>query len=162
MKVVIQRVKRASVTVDNAVVSEIKKGLCLLVGISTEDTVEDVTKLATKVLKLKLFEDVEQAAGTNTEWVGKPWMKSVVDIRGEILSVSQFTLYASVKKGAKPDFHKAQKGYSAVELYTEFLSQLKKGMHSAESVQDGQFGAMMDVALVNDGPVTIVYDTKDK
>lgn len=162
MKVVIQRVKSASVTVDNAVVSQIKKGLCLLVGISTEDTPEDVSKLANKILKLKLFEDTQQEAGTNTEWVGKPWMKSIVDIHGEILSVSQFTLYANVKKGAKPDFHKAQKGQHAVELYNDFLSQLRTGMHSEDSVKDGVFGAMMDVGIVNDGPVTIVYDTKDK
>lgn len=162
MKVVIQKVKRASVTVDNKVISEIKKGLCLLVGISTDDTNEDVSKLASKILKLKLFEDIQQEAGTNTEWVGKPWMKNIVDINGEILSVSQFTLYANIKKGAKPDFHKAQKGQHAIELYNDFLSQLKNGMKSPESVKDGQFGAMMDVELVNDGPVTIVYDTKDK
>ncbi|KAG0675445.1 D-tyrosyl-tRNA(Tyr) deacylase [Pichia californica] len=162
MKVVIQRVKSASVTVDNAIVSEIKKGLCLLVGISTDDTTDDVSKLASKILKLKLFEDTDQSAGTNTEWVGKPWMKSIVDINGEILSVSQFTLYANIKKGAKPDFHKAQKGQHAIELYNDFLSQLKSGMNNENSVKDGQFGAMMDVALVNDGPVTIVWDTKEK
>lgn len=161
MRVVIQRVKRASVTVDNAVISQINKGLALLVGVSTEDTADDVAKLANKVLKMRLFEDTAQEAGTNTEWVGKPWMQSVVDIKGEILSVSQFTLYASVKKGTKPDFHKAQKGHHAVELYEQFLDLLKKGMHSADAVKDGQFGAMMDVAIVNDGPVTIVYDTKD-
>jgi D-tyrosyl-tRNA(Tyr) deacylase len=161
MKVVIQRVKRASVTVDNTIVSQIQKGLCLLVGITNDDTSDDVTKLANKILKLRLFEDMEQTAGTNTEWVGKPWMKSVVDIKGEILSVSQFTLYATIKKGTKPDFHKAQKGPVAVELYTEFLDLLKKGMHDSDSVKDGQFGAMMDVDIVNDGPVTIVYDTKE-
>lgn len=162
MKVVIQKVKSASVTVDNVVVSSISKGLCLLVGITTDDTIEDVTKLASKILKLKLFEDMQQSAETTTEWVGKPWMKNIVDIKGEILSVSQFTLYANIKKGAKPDFHKAQKGPVAVELYNEFLNQLKKGMHDEDSVKDGQFGAMMDVAIINDGPVTIVYDTKDK
>lgn len=101
MRVVIQRVKQASVTVDNAVVSEIKKGLCLLVGITQEDTDEDVAKLANKVLKLRLFEDTAQEAGTNTEWVGKPWMKSVTDIGGEVLSVSQFTLYGNIKKDRK-------------------------------------------------------------
>ena len=162
MKVVIQRVKSASVIVDNKIISDIKKGLCLLVGISTEDTTEDVTKLASKILKLKLFEDKQQEAGTNTEWVGKPWMKSIVDINGEILSVSQFTLYANIKKGAKPDFHKAQKGQHAIELYNDFLSQLRTGMNNDNSVKDGEFGAMMDVSIVNDGPVTIVWDTKDK
>jgi D-aminoacyl-tRNA deacylase len=161
MKVVIQRVKSASVTVDAQVVSEIRKGLCLLVGITQDDTAEDVTKLANKILKLRLFEDTQQEAGTNTEWVGKPWMKSIVDINGEILSVSQFTLYATIKKGTKPDFHKAQKGPLAIELYNSFLAELRKGMGSDEKVKDGQFGAMMDVAVVNDGPVTIVYDTRE-
>lgn len=161
MKVVIQRVKKASVTVNETVVSEIKKGLCLLVGITQDDTKEDVAKIANKILKLRLFEDTEQAAGTNTEWVGKPWMKSVVDIKGEILSVSQFTLYANIKKGSKPDFHKAQKGPVAIELYNDLLAELRKGMGADEAVKDGQFGAMMDVCIVNDGPVTIVYDTKE-
>lgn len=161
MKVVIQRVKQASVVVDGSVVSSINKGLCLLVGISTQDTKDDVAKAANKVLKLRLFEDNTQPAGTSTEWVGKPWMKSVCDLAdGKILSVSQFTLYANVKKGAKPDFHKAQKGQLAVELYNEFLDLLKQGV-GADNVKDGQFGAMMDVSLVNDGPVTIVYDTND-
>lgn len=159
MKIVIQRVKRAAVDVDNTRISAIGKGLCLLVGISTDDTMQDMEKGAQKILRLKLFEDTEQQAGTSTEWVGKPWMKSVVDIQGEILSVSQFTLYGTVKKGAKPDFHKAQKGEHAVELYNGFLDLLKKGMPKAEDVKDGQFGAMMDVEIVNDGPVTIIYET---
>lgn len=160
MKVVIQRVKSASVTVDGAVVSAIGKGLSLLVGITQDDTLEDVSKLAGKVLKLRLFEDTEQVAGTSTEWVGKPWMKSVCDINGEILSVSQFTLYATIKKGTKPDFHKAQKGHLANELYESFLLELRKGLGD-DKVKDGVFGAMMDVGIVNDGPVTIVYDTKE-
>lgn len=160
MKVVIQRVKRASVEVEGEIVSAINKGLCLLVGISTDDTSADVEKAAGKVLRLKLFEDMTQAAGTSTEWVGKPWMKAVGDVDGEILSVSQFTLYASVKKGAKPDFHKAQKGHLSVELYNQFMALLRQGLGD-DRVKDGRFGAMMDVALVNDGPVTIVYDTKE-
>lgn len=161
MKVVIQKVKSASVTVDNQIISQINKGLCLLVGITNDDTSDDVSKLANKILKMRLFEDTQQEAGTSTEWVGKPWMKSIVDIKGEILSVSQFTLYATVKKGTKPDFHKAQKGPVAIELYNEFLDLLKKGMHDENAIKDGQFGAMMDVGIVNDGPVTIVYDTKE-
>lgn len=159
MKIVIQRVKQASVIVNEKTISSIGKGLCLLVGISTEDTLVDVEKAAAKILKLKLFEDTQQEAGTSTEWVGKPWMKSVVDIQGEILSVSQFTLYGTVKKGAKPDFHKAQKGHLSVELYNTFLQLLAKGMPQEGNIKDGQFGAMMDVSLVNDGPVTIVYET---
>ncbi|GMM30451.1 D-tyrosyl-tRNA(Tyr) deacylase [Martiniozyma asiatica (nom. inval.)] len=161
MKVVIQRVKSASVTVDNAIISQISRGLCLLVGISTDDTADDVTKLASKILKLKLFEDNTQPAETATKWEGKPWQNSIVDIKGEILSVSQFTLYANVKKGAKPDFRKAQKGETAIELYKQFLKELQDGL-GEENVKDGQFGAMMDVGIVNDGPLTIIYDTKDK
>ncbi|GME97772.1 hypothetical protein B5S28_g3766 [[Candida] boidinii] len=161
MKVVIQKVASASVTVDSKIISSINKGLMLLVGISTEDTKDDVEKLANKVLKLKIFEELNEKADTKTEWLGKPWQKSIIDIKGQILSVSQFTLYATVKKGTKPDFHKAQKGELAIELYNEFLNLLKNGI-GEENVKDGQFGAMMDVALVNEGPVTIVYDTKDK
>ncbi|KAG7691603.1 hypothetical protein KL911_005244 [Ogataea haglerorum] len=161
MKVVIQRVKQASVTVNKEVISQINKGLMLLVGISTEDSKEDVEKLANKVLRLKLFEDVGVDANTKTEWVGKPWQKSVVDIKGEILSVSQFTLYGNIQKGAKPDFHRAQKGHVAQEMYEMFLGLLRAAM-GEDRVKDGQFGAMMDVAIINDGPVTIVWDTRDK
>lgn len=132
----------------------------LLVGISTEDTVDDVAKLSKKILGLRLFEDLSNPPGTKTDWHGKPWAKSVIDIKGEILSVSQFTLYGTIFKGTKPDFHKAAKGEVAVELYNLFLQQLKQGLGEV-NVKDGEFGAMMDVALVNDGPVTIVWDTKD-
>ncbi|ODV86214.1 hypothetical protein CANARDRAFT_196376 [[Candida] arabinofermentans NRRL YB-2248] len=161
MKVVIQKCKQASVTVSNEVVSKIGKGLMLLVGISTEDTKDDVEKLASKVLKLRLFEDFSGEAETKTEWAGKPWQKTVVEAQGEILSVSQFTLYANIKKGAKPDFHRAQKGHLAIELYELFLKLLRDGIGETK-VQDGRFGNLMEVALVNDGPTTIVYDTKDK
>lgn len=130
----------------------------LLVGISTSDTIDDVSKLLKKLLSLRVFEDISVPAGTATEWAGKPWSKSIVDISGEILSVSQFTLYGTIKKGTKPDFHKAAKGESAIVLYQEFLSQLRKGLGD-ERVKDGKFGAMMDVSLVNEGPVTIVWDT---
>ncbi|ODV98332.1 hypothetical protein PACTADRAFT_73913 [Pachysolen tannophilus NRRL Y-2460] len=161
MKVVIQKVKRASVTVDKQIISSIQKGLMLLVGISTEDTAEDVDKLSSKILKLKLFE--EQVAGSDDVPASfKAWSKSVVETKGEILSVSQFTLYANIKKGSKPDFHKAQKGHVAVELYNLFLQRLREGMQDESSVKDGKFGAMMDVELVNDGPVTIVWDTREK
>ncbi|QPG73134.1 hypothetical protein FOA43_000440 [Brettanomyces nanus] len=161
MKVVIQRVKEASVTVENEVISQIKRGLLLFVGICNEDTEEDVSKLANKVLRLRVFEDSKEDAGTNTKWVGKPWAKSVTDLNGEILSVSQFTLYGSIKKGTKPDFHKAKKGELAQVLYESFLKELRNGL-GQEKVKDGQFGAMMEVSLVNDGPVTIVWDTRDK
>ncbi|GMG19108.1 unnamed protein product [Ambrosiozyma monospora] len=160
MKVVIQRCKSASVTVNKAIISQIQRGYLLLVGISTQDTKEDVEKLANKLLKLRLFESTSEEASTKTEWLGKPWQNSIVDIKGEILSVSQFTLYANIKKGSKPDFHKSQKGHLAVELYEEFLKLLREGL-GEKNVKDGEFGAMMDVALVNDGPVTIVWDTRE-
>ncbi|VEU21036.1 DEKNAAC101991 [Brettanomyces naardenensis] len=160
MKVVIQKVREASVTVENKIISKIRQGLVLLVGISTEDSEEDISKMANKVLKLRLFEDIKEDAGTKTKWIGKPWAKSIIDVGGEILSVSQFTLYASIKKGTKPDFHKAQKGELAKELYESFLQELRKVLGD-EKVKDGEFGAMMDVSMVNEGPVTIVWDTKD-
>ncbi|RLV94146.1 D-tyrosyl-tRNA [Spathaspora sp. JA1] len=160
MRVVIQKVKSASVTVDEKVISSIGKGLMILVGISTHDTMDDVTRLSKKLLTLRVFEDLSQPPETATKWYGKPWAKSVVDIQGEILSVSQFTLYGTIKKGTKPDFHKAAKGHHAVELYESFLELLRQGL-GEEKVKDGEFGAMMDVALVNDGPVTIIWDTND-
>ncbi|KAI5905860.1 D-aminoacyl-tRNA deacylase [Candida parapsilosis] len=158
--VVVQKVKNASVTVDDKLISSIGKGLMVLVGISTSDTKDDVLKLSKKLLSLRVFEDMTQPAETTTKWYGKPWSKSVVDIQGEILSVSQFTLYGTVKKGTKPDFHKAAKGEGAKELYNILLEELRKGL-GQEKVRDGEFGAMMDVALVNDGPVTIVWDTQE-
>ncbi|CAD1809561.1 D-tyrosyl-tRNA(Tyr) deacylase [Candida parapsilosis] len=160
MRVVVQKVKNASVTVDDKLISSIGKGLMVLVGISTSDTKDDVLKLSKKLLSLRVFEDMTQPAETTTKWYGKPWSKSVVDIQGEILSVSQFTLYGTVKKGTKPDFHKAAKGEGAKELYNILLEELRKGL-GQEKVRDGEFGAMMDVALVNDGPVTIVWDTQE-
>ncbi|KAI3405208.2 DTD1 [Candida oxycetoniae] len=160
MRVVIQKVKNASVTVDETVVSSIGKGLMILVGISTTDTKEDVLKLSKKLLSLRVFEDLSQPPQTATRWYGKPWAKSVVDIHGEILSVSQFTLYGTVKKGTKPDFHKAAGGDEAKSLYDTLLEELRKGLGD-ERVKDGKFGEMMDVSLVNEGPVTIVWDTQE-
>lgn len=135
----------------------------ILVGISTQDTREDATKLCNKILKLRIFEDYDNKPETeNTQkWAGKPWAKSVLDDeKFSILSVSQFTLYGTIKKGTKPDFHKAAKGEIAKTLYDFFLLELRAAVGDAR-VQDGQFGAMMDVLLVNDGPVTIVWDTRD-
>ncbi|KAI5959617.1 DTD1 [Candida pseudojiufengensis] len=160
MRVVLQKVKNASVTVDNKIISSIGNGLMLLVGISTTDTIEDVTKLSKKILSIRVFEDITKESNTNTEWVGKPWSKNIKDVNGEILSVSQFTLYGTLKKGNKPDFHKAAKGDIAIELYNLFLNQLKEGL-GEEKVKDGEFGAMMEVNLQNTGPVTLVWDTQD-
>lgn len=134
----------------------------VLVGISTKDTIEDVSKMSKKLVSLRLFEDVDESTSSNTEkYTGKPWAKSVLDDESlSILSVSQFTLYGNIKKGTKPDFHEAQKGPVAKELYDTFLLQLR-GYIGESRVKDGQFGEMMEVSIVNDGPVTIVWDTKD-
>lgn len=153
MRLVIQRVKQASVTVDSNVVSQIGKGLLVLAGISTEDTLEDCVKAATKVAKLRLWPNQE----------GQAWRASVADIGGEIICVSQFTLYAKVSKGTKPDFHQAAGGEHARELYELFKKNVASEMpHGETDVKDGVFGTMMDVSLINDGPVTIQFDTKSK
>lgn len=120
----------------------------LLVGISTEDTIEDVQKLSKKVVNLRIFEDDQNAM----------WKRNIKEVSGEILSVSQFTLMARTAKGTKPDFHMAQKGSLAKELYEKFLQLLRESIGDAK-VQDGQFGAMMSCSLVNEGPVTIILET---
>ena len=151
MRAVIQRVKQASVVVDSKVVGQIDKGLLVLVGVCPEDGPEDCEKLAAKLTKLRLWPDEQ----------GAPWRKSAADIGGKILCVSQFTLYATIQKGTKPDFHAASGGAHAQNLYDMVKQLVAKGMPNGETdVQDGQFGAMMDVSLINDGPVTIQYDTK--
>lgn len=151
MRAVIQRVKQASVTVDSRITGQIERGLLVLVGICPEDTPEDCEKLAAKLTKLRLWPDEQDA----------PWRKSVADIGGKVLCVSQFTLYASIQKGTKPDFHAAAKGDGAAELYNKVKQLVAQSMpNGTDDVADGEFGAMMDVSLVNDGPVTIQYDTK--
>ena len=123
----------------------------LLVGISTEDTMSDIEKLSKKVLTLRMFADDGDDYG---------WKKNIKEINGEILSVSQFTLLARTKKGTKPDFHMAQKGHLAKELYDNFLLLLKKDL-GENKVQDGKFGSMMSCSLTNEGPVTIILDTTE-
>lgn len=153
MKIVIQKVSQASVTVNSEIISKINRGYMLLVGISTEDTIEDVKKLSNKVLNLRLFE--------NPEKEGDRWRLNIKQISGgQILSVSQFTLLARTQKGSKPDFHKAAKGPVAIELYQSFLENLRKEL-GEENVKDGQFGAMMSCQLTNEGPVTILLDSKN-
>lgn len=142
MKAVLQRVLSSSVTVNDQVVSAIGKGVLVLAAIGPNDTRKDVESMASKVLKMKLWPD---ESGAN-------WKKSVQDIQGEVLCVSQFTLLASTKKGSKPDFHGAAKPDIAKELYDYFLSRVRDQYHS-ERVKDGVFQAMMQVSLVNDGPV---------
>ncbi|KAF2805039.1 D-tyrosyl-tRNA deacylase-like protein, partial [Mytilinidion resinicola] len=145
---VIQRVKSASVTVDGALISSIGKGVLVLGAIAKDDTAKDVESMAGKVLKLKLWDDDE----------GGRWKRSVMDIGGEVLCVSQFTLLASTKKGNKPDFRQSAAGVKAKELYQAFFKKVQE-LHEPDKVKDGIFAAMMDVTLCNDGPVTIQIDT---
>ncbi|RKP16158.1 D-tyrosyl-tRNA deacylase [Rozella allomycis CSF55] len=151
MRAVIQRVKRASVTANNQIVSSIDQGLCILVGIHCNDTPLDAQKLADKILKLKLF------SCPNTSQM---WKKSVSDLSLPILCVSQFTLFAKTSKGNKPDFHLSMKSADSKPFYENFLAYLK-GKLGADRVFDGVFGEMMDVEIVNDGPVTIILDTME-
>ncbi|QIE60367.1 D-tyrosyl-tRNA(Tyr) deacylase [Rasiella rasia] len=149
MRVVLQRVKSASVTVSEELVSEIGRGYLILLGIEAADTQEDIAWLCGKIAKLRVFEDDKGAMN-----------KSVLDVEGEILVVSQFTLHASTKKGNRPSFIKAARPEQAIPLYQQFITQLEQEI--GKKVGTGIFGAMMDVALVNDGPVTITIDSKVK
>lgn len=151
MKAVLQRVLSASVTVDSQVVSSIGKGILVLAAIGPNDTKKDCDSMASKVLKMKLWPDDN----------GSGWKKSVQDLDGEVLCVSQFTLYASTKKGNKPDFHGSAKSEVARDLYDYFFSQVQ-ARYQAARVKDGVFQAMMQVSLVNDGPVTLQLDTESK
>ncbi|KAG4440512.1 hypothetical protein IFR05_003982 [Cadophora sp. M221] len=144
MKAILQRVLSASVTVDKQLVSSIGKGILVFAAVAPGDTEKDAENLASKILKMRLWDD--EAGGR--------WKHNVQDINGEVLCVSQFTLLASTKKGSKPDFHGALGGEQAKELYQLFFSKVQQG-YKAESVKDGVFQAMMEVALVNDGPVTL-------
>ncbi|MEG0385384.1 MAG: D-aminoacyl-tRNA deacylase [Solibacillus sp.] len=146
MRVVLQRSKEASVTVDGTVTGTILKGYVLLVGITHTDTEEDVAYVAKKIADLRIWEDEE----------GK-MNRSILEVGGEILSVSQFTLYADIRKGKRPSFVDAARPEPAEVLWLAFNEQLKTyGLH----VETGIFGAMMDVALINDGPVTIIVESK--
>lgn len=145
MKAVIQRVASASVSVDGELISSIGRGLCVLVGIHRGDTRKELEQIVRKILNLRLFEDPKEE--------GKRWNKSVKDLKLELLCISQFTLYHTLK-GNKPDFHLAMKGDDAKDLYDEFLAELKR-QYEEEKVKDGLFGGYMQVSLVNDGPVTL-------
>lgn len=149
MRVVIQRVKEASVTIDGQVKSEITEGLLILVGVEDVDTAEDIKWLAAKVVNLRIFGDENGLMN-----------RSVLDIQGEMLVVSQFTLHASTKKGNRPSFLKAAKPDFAVPMYERFVAELAE--ISRLKVLTGVFGADMKVALLNDGPVTIWIDSKNK
>lgn len=148
MRVVLQRVKSARVTVDDQVIGKVGKGYMLLVGFTHDDSIEEIDYIARKVANARLFADEN----------GKINL-SIKQVQGAILSVSQFTLYASTKNGNRPGFGEAQKPELAKENYHYFNEKLRS--YGIE-VQTGQFGADMDVALVNDGPITIIYDSNQK
>ena len=149
MRVVIQRVKEASVSVQGVKISEIQKGLLILVGVETQDAQQDIDWLVAKVAKLRIFEDLDGAMNV-----------SLQDIDADVIVVSQFTLHASTKKGNRPSFIKAAKPEVAIPLYQGFVDSLEKELY--KKIQTGQFGVMMEVALINDGPVTITIDSKNK
>ena len=145
MKIVLQRVSSASVKVDSKIVGSIEHGLLLLIGFSSSDTEESVLPTLEKIVKLRIFSDEE----------GK-MNKSVLDVEGSMLLISQFTLYADTKKGNRPSFIEAARPEHAIPLYEFFIAEMKKRITKVET---GIFGADMKVELVNDGPVTIVFDT---
>ncbi|BDG46348.1 MULTISPECIES: D-aminoacyl-tRNA deacylase [Parageobacillus] len=148
MKVVVQRAKRAKVTVNGETVGSIGHGLVLLVGVTHSDTIEDVAFVADKIAHLRIFEDES----------GKMNL-SVLDVGGEILSVSQFTLYGDCRKGRRPNFMEAAKPDHALPIYEALNEALRqKGIR----VETGKFGAMMEVELINDGPVTLIVESKEK
>lgn len=149
MRAVIQRVSSASVTVDFEIISQIKKGFLILLGIEDEDTPEDITWLTRKIVHLRIFND---ASGVMN--------KSLIEIDGEAIVVSQFTLYAATKKGNRPSYIKAAKPEIALPLYENFITQFEKDF--GKKVGTGVFGADMKIALLNEGPVTILMDTKNR
>lgn len=148
MRVVLQRVAHASVTVDGETIGKIQRGFLLLVGVTHDDAMEDMEYLVRKIVQMRIFEDEEGKLN-----------RSIQDIGGEILSVSQFTLYADTKKGNRPSFSKAAPGDVAIKMFEQFNGLLRDtGIH----VETGQFGADMKVELLNDGPVTILLDSKNR
>ena len=149
MKAVIQRVSKASVTISGTKVAQINEGILVLLGIVNEDSEEDISWLARKILGLRIFNDDKGVMNT-----------SILDTKGDIIVVSQFTLHASTKKGNRPSYIKAAKPVIAIPLYKKFVQQIESDL--GKKVQTGEFGADMKVALLNDGPVTIIIDTKNK
>lgn len=149
MKVVIQRVTEASVTINKKVVASIKQGLLVLLGIVDDDKQEDINWLCNKVTNLRIFGDENNIMN-----------KSIIDNDGDVIVVSQFTLHANTKKGNRPSYIKAAKPDIAIPLYESFVKQLETNL--GKKVQTGEFGADMKVQLINDGPVTIIIDTKNK
>lgn len=149
MKVVIQRVSKANVTIESEKVAEINRGLLILLGIVNEDTQDDINWLCNKISNLRIFSDEDGVMN-----------KSLGETNGDAIVVSQFTLHASTKKGNRPSYIKAAKPNVAIPLYEAFIKQLEASLN--KKVQTGQFGADMQVELLNDGPVTIIIDSKNK
>ncbi|PIF31595.1 D-tyrosyl-tRNA(Tyr) deacylase [Flavobacterium sp. 9] len=149
MRIVVQRVSEASVTVENNKIADIQKGLLVLVGIEEADTQEDIDWLVGKIIKMRIFGDENDVMNC-----------SVQDIDGDIIVVSQFTLHASTKKGNRPSYIKAAKPEFAIPMYENFVKSLEKDFN--KKVQTGIFGADMKVNLLNDGPVTILMDSKNR
>jgi D-tyrosyl-tRNA(Tyr) deacylase len=149
MKVVIQRVLEASVAIDSKIVAQIQKGLLVLLGIEDTDNQEDIKWLTSKIANLRIFEDHNNVMNL-----------SLKDTNGDMIIVSQFTLHAATKKGNRPSYIKAAKPEIAIPLYESFITQME--LELGKKVQTGKFGADMKVGLVNDGPVTIIIDTKNK
>ena len=149
MKVVIQRVSQASVTIEGNKVADIQKGLLVLVGIEDLDNQDDINWLTSKIANLRIFDDANHVMNL-----------SLKDVDGEIIIISQFTLQASTKKGNRPSYLKAAKPEIAIPLYESFIAQMETEL--GKKVQTGKFGADMKVALLNDGPVTIIIDSKNK
>jgi len=149
MRAVIQRVSQASVTVEGAIIGQIQRGLMVLVGIVNEDDTSDIEWLSNKIIHMRIFEDDNGVMN-----------KSLIEVGGAILLVSQFTLHASTKKGNRPSYIAAAKPEISIPLYEAMIQQLEKDLGA--SIQTGKFGADMKVALINDGPVTISIDSKNK
>ena len=146
MKIVVQKVLNSSVSVDNKIVGKIDKGLTLLVGFTHTDSIDILDKMVDKVINLRIFEDENNVMN-----------KSVLDVNGSILSISQFTLYADTKKGRRPSYINALSGDEAIKLYDEFNKKLSKFIH----VETGIFGSDMKVNILNDGPTTIILESSD-
>jgi len=149
MRVVIQKVTQASVSIENQIVASINQGLLVLVGIEDTDTNDDIVWLSAKIVNLRVFDDDNGVMNLSVKEVG-----------GEVLIVSQFTLHASTKKGNRPSYIKAARPEVAIPIYEAFIKQVESLL--GKRVPTGQFGAMMQVSLCNDGPVTILIDTKNK
>ena len=149
MKAVIQRVSEASVTINKKVVSKINEGILILIGIVAEDSIEDIEWLTKKIVNLRIFNDENDIMN-----------KSLIDVVGDAIVVSQFTLQASTKKGNRPSYIKAAKPDVAIPLYEQFVTILENKLN--KKVGTGEFGADMKVSLINDGPVTIIIDSKQK